>query len=403
MNGKISTAAILIISTAVFASAAPEEIFNAIGHGNLDWVIEMLETNKTEVLQARTDTGISSLHYAASLDAAEAVYRLLAAGMNPNIAVEGSKTTPLMFAVTKNASDSARILLQLGADPNLKAKNDFTALHFLARVPGADPRLVTILKNNRAKNADLNASNHTGETPLHIATEKQNPAVVKALLENGADFNRKNNNGKTPPQLAYDNETRAVYEAAGVKLQPVVLDEVKPPAEPQIKKFDDEPPPPTDPIHEENAPAPVAPDSNEKRPKSKPITEVYEELLKDPTATKYPNGSVYKGVLRNGKREGFGLMIYATLESYSGEWKNDLRNGQGSYFYANQNSYSGRWSKNVPDGDGVFSYANGGAIKGVWKNGIVAEGTGFYINSDGRKHAGVWKDGVIVSSQEVGE
>ena len=62
--------------------------------------------------------------------------------------------------------------------------------------------------------ANVNAKNDTGTTPLMIAAgNNPNPEVLKALLEAGADAKAKNNEGKTAFDYARMNEKLKDTEA----------------------------------------------------------------------------------------------------------------------------------------------------------------------------------------------
>ena len=45
----------------------------------------------------------------------------------------------------------------------------------------------------------------------------------------------------------------------------------------------------------------------------------------------------YTGEWLNGKREGFGKIIFKNGTSYEGDWKNDLREGHGKIVYKSGN------------------------------------------------------------------
>lgn len=49
---------------------------------------------------------------------------------------------------------------------------------------------------------DINAIDESGNTPLHIATEKDDYLTIMELLERGADVNARDNEGRTPLHLA---------------------------------------------------------------------------------------------------------------------------------------------------------------------------------------------------------
>lgn len=56
----------------------------------------------------------------------------------------------------------------------------------------------------------------------------------------------------------------------------------------------------------------------------------YEEVkLSDNFAIKQYKDAIYKGELKEKKREGRGVIIYNNGRRYEGEWQDDKRNGKG--------------------------------------------------------------------------
>ena len=92
----------------------------------------------------------------------------------------------LISAVSKNDVKAVSNLLQRGADVNERVKLSST---FDAMKKFGDG---TLGKKFEGK----------GNTPLHLAVIKNNPDIVKMLLENDADINAQNPAGNTPLQLA---------------------------------------------------------------------------------------------------------------------------------------------------------------------------------------------------------
>jgi hypothetical protein len=58
---------------------------------------------------------------------------------------------------------------------------------------------------------------------------------------------------------------------------------------------------------------------------------------------KYLNGDIYEGYLENGKKQGYGKMIYSYGDIYDGYWKNDNKHGNGTLITSKCNIYDGEW------------------------------------------------------------
>ncbi|XP_060051703.1 ankyrin repeat domain-containing protein 7 isoform X2 [Erinaceus europaeus] len=95
----------------------------------------------------------------------------------------------------------ATILLNHGADPNLKDLDGNTALHFAAC--GQSVSLVEKLLEHKA---NLEAQNKDGCTPLLLAVTKSNTEMVEFLLKRGADVNASDKNQRTALMIAISDE-----------------------------------------------------------------------------------------------------------------------------------------------------------------------------------------------------
>jgi len=97
------------------------------------------------------------------------------------------------------------MLLDKGADPNLRLRNQTTALMIAASRQGrnAAPEESTIaaMKLLLAKGADPNLVNDNGETALHIAVSRGD-GLVRFLAENGTKLDIKDKFGRTPLDVA---------------------------------------------------------------------------------------------------------------------------------------------------------------------------------------------------------
>ena len=178
---------------------------------------------------ART-SGVTPLMTAARVGDVEVVRRLLRAGADPTAAESTRGQTALMWAVAEDHPQVAEVLLETGGGATTRSTNGFTPLQFAAQqgnvdvarlllAAGADVNeaapdgiggdtnarvlfkadteasalLVAIDSGHAAmarffiaRGADPNHSG-AGRTPLHAATQREMPDVVRALLAAGAD------------------------------------------------------------------------------------------------------------------------------------------------------------------------------------------------------------------------
>ena len=58
-------------------------------------------------------------------------------------------------------------------------------------------------------------------------------------------------------------------------------------------------------------------------------------------ALKKYQDAIFRGEIQQGKREGYGVMVYRKNRVYEGQWVNDYREGKGMERYSNGNKYEG--------------------------------------------------------------
>jgi ankyrin repeat protein len=134
----------------------------------------------------------------------ETARRLVEAGADLGARDEGG-VTPLMFAVFSNNHDGARILLEQGADPDVRAATPErpSAIFF------ADADMIDLLVRH---GADLELRTAQGQTPLWWNAALGNVGCVRRLLAAGADADARDDQGTTPLEAALLNRDRRMAE-----------------------------------------------------------------------------------------------------------------------------------------------------------------------------------------------
>jgi hypothetical protein len=140
--------------------------------------------------------------------------------------------TALHLAAAGYRVEIARFLLAAGADPNAAMNHRRSGpLHYAAdgyiNGPAWDAkRQVKIIRCLLEAGADVNAQDKNGATPLHRAVRTRCAAAVKCLLHSGADPTRRNKPGSTPFHLAVQNTGRGGTGAEMAKgAQRQIIDE----------------------------------------------------------------------------------------------------------------------------------------------------------------------------------
>ena len=112
---------------------------------------------------------------------------LLKKGANPNIQ-DYRKQTPLQIAIRAHSAAKVKMLLNAGADPRILNYMGDNALVIAVADRGNDPAEITRLILD-SKKINVNETDHTGYTPLMLATLRMSPSLetVKILLKQGAD------------------------------------------------------------------------------------------------------------------------------------------------------------------------------------------------------------------------
>ena len=107
--------------------------------------------------------------------------------------------TPLHLAAHYGHLRAAQLLLEFGADPDLRSRNTLDNIPLHAAVAGNHLELVKLLL---VREININSRQHGGWTALHGASQNGNLEMVRYLIAHGAEINLANDNGITALNLA---------------------------------------------------------------------------------------------------------------------------------------------------------------------------------------------------------
>jgi len=152
-------------------------------------------------------------------DELETLRQLLDGGADPNWVAVGRGHTPLYNAYFVDSVAAVRLLIQYGADPNLKfeyhspmdgrVETDLVALMFAGSLD--------VAKVLMDAGAAVNVRDGDGVTPLMRAARRGAPDVVRMFLQAGASAESRSNSGQSASDLAADKSEFFVEHAARFK------------------------------------------------------------------------------------------------------------------------------------------------------------------------------------------
>ena len=136
------------------------DVFEAAAVGRIDRLRELLDADPQLVRARSVDDG-TALHFAAFFRQPEATRLLVERGADLEaVASTFGNVTPLHSACASGERESARILLEAGANPNVRQQGGFTPLHAAAQ--NGDEELARLLLD---RGADPEAATDDGRKP----------------------------------------------------------------------------------------------------------------------------------------------------------------------------------------------------------------------------------------------
>lgn len=162
-------------------------------------------------MNALNGSGEAALHLAARLGYSDLVAQLLkhGAAVDEPMALKNGQSgrTALLVAARYNKNPKTlQLLLEQGADPNLKdSEPGYAPLHYIAAYHAnrlTEAQLVTLTQLLLHFKADVNAYSLAQQTPLHLAVHYQHIGIIKTLMAHGADIYAQNAQGLMAMGLA---------------------------------------------------------------------------------------------------------------------------------------------------------------------------------------------------------
>ncbi len=117
---------------------------------------------------------------------------------------------PLQLAVMYGRIDEAKLLILRGEDVNEQDRTGgMTPLHMAAGKGGLPEAVWGLLLDN---GANANIKDRYGRTPLHLLARAGNPELAKLLISRGASVTVRDNQGRTPANIATESDHRRMVD-----------------------------------------------------------------------------------------------------------------------------------------------------------------------------------------------
>ena len=169
-------------------------------------VAEVLLANHADV-NAPNVGGSTPLFSAASSGQLKIVQMLLAAGANSNLR-DRNGSSPLSYAIGKSP-EIFQALLDAGTNPNTEDSDGRTSLSYAAE--RNNPMIVKLLLDAKA-DPNGGKKDRNGRGALHYAIANNSPEIVQALSGAGADVNGEDSFGRTPLSYAAERNNPMIVK-----------------------------------------------------------------------------------------------------------------------------------------------------------------------------------------------
>lgn len=173
----------------------------AVLNGNVTILETLLKWDKIEI-DARDNDGASALHIASQLGLEVMVMKLLEKSRQKgkpilNIVTKDTEYTALHLAVAHGKRRIVELLVQAGADMEMKTTTGFSVLH-LSAMQGN----MGVFEYLCRQGLDFNSRDINEMTPLHLALNFRNKYIAIGLIQSGAELNQEDCHKWTPLHYA---------------------------------------------------------------------------------------------------------------------------------------------------------------------------------------------------------
>lgn len=139
--------------------------------------IQMMVEHKQDIVEELSTHGFTALGIATHFNKEDIVRFLLTHKADPNIPSQnGYQVYPLHAALSNNNSDIGKLLIEAGAEVNVRQYGGLTPLHYAAQHGNID--LIIILLE---QGADISVVSDTGDTAAHYAAKKGFHEIAEIL------------------------------------------------------------------------------------------------------------------------------------------------------------------------------------------------------------------------------
>ena len=169
------------------------EFLQAVQNRQIEEIKIMLQNKKKKntYLQTLDGNGLSPLHLASQNGDNDMINLLVRNEFPLNVRDEIHQWNPVHCALSNGHYQTCILLVCLGCNHLMPTKSGATPLHFVARQESQSKEGVylQLLKFLLKRNADPNATNNLGESPIHVAAFHGNDVALKFFVSKGAQLN----------------------------------------------------------------------------------------------------------------------------------------------------------------------------------------------------------------------